>query len=186
MGDSEKTARAAFSAIQNSQQSGDKVARLGTDAVREVIASSAEEVQKAHEKVYSYSRESADHMARSADAATRSINDAINASQEGIEAYVESGNRVVDASRNMSEEAFSYLNELFSQNVELSKELFNCRTMSDMFDLQSKVLQANIEGLFGKTAKLSEMAFQVAGEASEPINQQIADAANRFNQSLAA
>ncbi len=161
-------------------------ARKGTTAVKDIMSTGAKEAQKAQEKMFSMSRESVQHVTRSADAAARSMNDAMAMSQDNIEAVVECGNIAAGISKTMSEEMFNFANDIFSQNVELSQEIFACRTLNDMFELQSKIFKSNIDGVFNETAKISEMMFQMASKAAEPISERMADATDRMTRTLAA
>lgn len=174
------------SAWGSPKKAGEAAARKGTDAMKDIISTSADEAQKVQEKVFSMGRESVEHLARSTDAAARSLNDAVAMSQENIEACVECGNIAAGITKSMSEELFNFANDIFSQNVELSKEVFACRTLNDMFELQSKIFKSNIDGVFNETAKVSEMMFHMASRAAEPISERLADATDRFTRSLAA
>lgn len=164
----------------------ENVMKLGTDAVREFFSTGAGEAQKAQEKVFAIGRENAENIARSADAATKSLNDAIAVARENIEAYVESGNVVSEMTKTLSSELFHFANQSAARNMEVSKELFACRTLNDVFELQSRLFKSNVDNFFSESVKLSELMFQYATEAAEPLNERASHAAERFSKSLAA
>lgn len=161
-------------------------APFGADALKGLFGPAAEEVQKISEKAFGFGKDGADQFAKSADAATRSINEAVALSQDNMEACVECGNIAAEFSKTVSEELFEFGNSLFAKNVDLSKKVFACRTINDMFDLQSKVFKTNIDSVFNETAKISEMAFKMASKATEPLNDRAAEASKRLRKTFAA
>jgi len=80
----------------------------------------------------------------------------------------------------------SYMNQTFAQNVELSKQIFNCRTLNDMFDLSSRFVKSNLDGFFNESVKVSELAFNGAGEIAEPLNERISESTERLVKAVAA
>lgn len=131
-----------------------------------------------------FSGQGAEQLAKASSAASKSMNDAIELSKENAEAVIESSNIAAGASKTVGAELFNYANKAFSQNVEISKELFACRTLNDMFDLQSRVMKNNLDGFFSESVKLSELMFEAANNAAEPIQERIQDAAERVNKTL--
>lgn len=166
--------------------SAEAFAPFGADALKGLFGPAAEEVQKISEKAFGFGKDGADQFAKSADAATRSINEAVALSQDNMEACVECGNIAAEFSKTVSEELFEFGNSLFAKNVDLSKKVFACRTINDMFDLQSKVFKTNIDSVFNETAKISEMAFKMASKATEPLNDRAAEASKRMRKAFAA
>lgn len=129
-----------------------------------------------------FTEQGAQQLAKASDAASRSLNDALELSKENAEAVIESGNIAAGASKAVGAELFNYANKAFSQNVEISKELFACRTLNDMFDLQSRILKSNLDGFFGESVKLSELMFEAANNAAEPIQERLQETAERVNK----
>lgn len=182
----EETAQSSYSAFESGRNSAENVMRIGTEAVRELMSSSAGEAQKAQEKVLAFSRESAENMSRSADALSRAMNEAVSLSRENFEACMECSNIAAEMSKSMSAEFFNYANNAFSQNVEYAKEFLSCRTINDMFDLQSEIVKRQMDGFFNESARLSEIFFRYASEAAEPLNERMVEATERFTKSMAA
>lgn len=172
-----------------------KVAASIVSPVDDVMAVSAEAMQKfmrqagikspmSQNEFNAMGKKSAEQMAKSADAATRSVNDMVDISKKNADAAVKCGDIAVSASKNIGAEMFSFANRSFSQNVELSKELFSCRTLNDMFDLHSKMLKSNMDDFFSESVKMSEMVFQCASDVSEPINQCVSETTERMSKKL--
>jgi hypothetical protein len=141
---------------------------------------------KAGEKVFAYGKDSADQLQKSAAATTRAMTEATELSRENAEAAMECGNMAVTISKSVSSELINYANHAFAQNVELSKQIFNCRTLNDMFDLSSKFVKSNLDGFFNESMKVSELAFQGANELAEPVNERISKSTERLVKAVAA
>lgn len=181
--------RATQSATSNAKRqwsgaddSASAVLKMGTDAIQQMLSGGATDAQN---KMMSFmGKEGAAQLAKSADAATRSVGEILSISRENVEACVTCGSIAVNASKQMGAELVSYANKSFSQNVEMSKELLSCRTINDMFDLQSRVMKTNLDSFFSESVRMSELMFQCATEVSEPINERVSDTAQRISKTL--
>ena len=60
-----KATKATLSAVETSRSSAEHIVKMGTDSTREWVASSAEELQKAQEKLFAIGRETAANFSRS-------------------------------------------------------------------------------------------------------------------------
>lgn len=156
----------------------DDMMKMSTDAIQKMFKGTSADMSG---KMMSMMNP---ELAKSADAASRSMNELMSISKEGVDACVASGNVAVSASKHMGAELFNYANRSFSQNVELSKELLACRTLNDMFDLQSKMMKANLDGFFSESVKMSELMFECATRASEPLNKTVAKTTKQLSKVL--
>jgi hypothetical protein len=138
------------------------------------------------EKLSSFARESAAQLSKSASSAKHAASEAAELSRENAEAAVEVANVAVTMSKELGAEMISYLNKVFAQNVELSKEVLGCRTLNDMFDLVGRMTKANLDSFFSESVKLSEMMFQGATNVSEPLNERISETSERLTKAMAA
>lgn len=180
------TLKAVASSSENARHSSDAGVSTGTEAVKEFLASGADEAKKAQEKFLGIGRESAEHFSRSADATARSLNEAVSLSRENVEAAVECGNAAADIVRSMSTELLAYANSAFSENVETSKRVFGCRTINDWFDLQNDLFRTNVDLVINQTLKLSELSFKLAMDTAEPMNERLTVATNKLAQTFAS
>lgn len=182
--------RATQTATSNTKQqwkaaddSASAVLKMGTEAIQQMLNNPA--TAGAQNQIMSMmGKEGAAQLQKSADAASRSMGEIFSISRDNVEACVTCGSIAVNASKQMSAELVSYANKSFSQNVEMSKEVFSCRTLNDMFDLQSRVMKANMDSFFSGSVKMSELMFQCATEVSEPLNERVSDAAQRISKTI--
>ena len=178
--------RAGKDAFAAMHAQGSHAVKRGTHAVHEFIATGADEAQKAQDKVLAIGREGAEKFARSADAAAKSMNEAIDISRGHIEACVECGNIAADMTRTISAEALNFANEMLTQNMEISKEAMACRTFSDLMELHSRAMQHNLDQIFSESNRFSELFFQYATEAAEPLKERVVEATERLSKVIAA
>jgi hypothetical protein len=181
-----KAAKNAYGAVEHTRNQAENVVKIGGNAVKEFLATSTGEAQKAQEKAFAIGREGAEHFAKSADAVTKALYDGIGMSRDNVETCIECGNMAAALVKDVSTEVFEYANKAFSDNVELSKEFFTCRTINDMFELQNRASKSLIDNFFNQSVKLSGMVFEYATEALEPINERVSHATEQFSKSLAA
>lgn len=179
-----KATKATLTAVESSRSSAENMVKMSTDSAHEWIASGAEELQKAQEKLFAVGRETAANISRSAENASEAINEAIEQCKDNIEAALEVSNLAITMSKTISSETISFANELFAENVENSKELFTCRTAADLFEIQTRAVKSTLDSLFNQSLKLSEMFFEFASETAEPINERVAVAAERITKSF--
>ena len=157
-----------------------------TDVVKDFISTSTKEAQKVQDSLFATSRDGAEQMARSADVATRSFNEVFGATKDSVDTAMQCSNIAGELSRDLGSELFNYANAAFSQNVELSKEYLNCRTLHDMVDLNNKIVQTNIDQFFNESLKVSEMIFNRTNEATEPLSERLNETTDRLSKAFAA
>lgn len=197
MGEAGKQAAATMqSATENAM-------KMGTDFMSQVFGQSAAmpdmksfmpqmpampgfDTTGAQEKMTSFTRQLTEQMQKSAGSANRAAAEAMDVSRENTETLVEVTNVAVGVSKELTAELIAYLNKVFSQNVELSKQVLTCRTLNDMFDLSGRIVKANLDGFFSESVKLSELLFRSANEISEPLNECVSETTERLSKALTA
>jgi hypothetical protein len=137
-----------------------------------VAQKGAEPITQQTEKVQAMSREAIETINKSTDKAARSMGEAFAINQEQVEALVESGKIAGDVSRDLQETLVSEMNEVFAEQVELSKDLLACRTLNDVVEIQNRALQSNLSRFFNTSARITDAWFKITTEATEPFNAQ--------------
>lgn len=179
-----KAAKTTISAVESTRNSAENVARISSTAVKDLLANGASEAQKAQEKAFEMGRESAKHITKSADVITKSLYEAIAISRDNVEAMVECGNLTASLAQDMSNEMLEYANRSFSDGVELSRDVFACRTINDMVDLQNRIIKSSLDSFFNQSSKMSSMIFEYSNEALEPINERVSQASEQMSKVL--
>lgn len=181
-----KATQSAIHAAESTQRAAQNVVNISTTAVREMLASGTGEAQKAQEKVWEIGREGMENFARASDAFTRLSSEMLGICRDNVEALIECCNLSVNAAREMSTEITSVCNRSFSDSVELSKDLFSCRTINDVVELQNRTVKQAVDTYFSETNKLCNLAFEHCTEALEPLNDRVAEASEQFCKAIAA
>jgi len=179
-----KASKSTLTAVESTRHSAENVVKIGGKAVKDFMATSADEAQKAQEKAFALGREGAEHIAKSADAVTKVMYETIAISRDNIETCIECGNMTAALAKDVSSEVFEAANKAFSDNIEVSKEFFACRTINDMFELQNRIVKNTIDNFFNESVKISGMVFEYTTEALEPINERVAEATEKFSKAL--
>ncbi len=175
------TQQATTQAKQNTNMFADQseaMLKMGADAVRNMMSGAPDASQ------FFKGMPGNDQFGQSAQAASSSMNDMMNMGKDHIDTAVTCSSIAVNAGKNIGAELFNYANKSFSQNVEMSKEVFGCRTLNDMFDLQSKVMKTNMEHFINESVKMSEMMFKAASQVSEPLNERISESTKRMSKNM--
>lgn len=180
----QKAAHTTLAAVESTRASAENAVKIGSKAVKEFMASSTEEAQKAQEKVFAITREGAEHFSKSADAVTKALAEAVELSRDNVEAFIESANLSATLAQDVSAELVNNANKAFSEHVELSKDLFAARTISDLFDIQNRVIKSTIDHFFNQAVKVSGLVFEYSNEALEPINERFAQSAEHLTKTL--
>ena len=144
------------------------------------------DASKAQEKLTQFARESAEQLSKSTGGANRAVQEFNELSRENVQALVEVTNTAVSVSKELSAEIVSYTNKVFSQNVEMSKQVLTCRTLNDMFDLSTRIVKSNLDAFFSESVKLSEKLFQCASDVSEPLNERLSETSERLTKAISA
>lgn len=175
-----------ISALESNAVTPDHMLHAGTEAVKDFLNAGTQEAQKTQEKVLSFSKENIEKWTQSTDKTVRSFAEAFAVNKEQFDALMESGKIAGDVSRDLHEQFLAEVNALFSENVELSKDLLACRTLNDLVEVQNRAFQSNLSHFFERSARLTDAWFKLATDAAEPINTQATQATARLNKSLAA
>lgn len=180
-----KAAKNTASAVESSRESVENVVKIGSSAMKDLLSNGASEAQKVQEKAFEIGRESAQKISKSADAVSKSLYDVVAISRDNVEAAVECGNLTASLAKDVGSEMAEFANKTFSDNVEISKSVFACRTINDMVDLQTQIVQNSFDSFFNQSSKLTNMFFEYGTEALEPINERISQTTEQVSKAIA-
>jgi hypothetical protein len=110
----------------------------------------------------------------------------MNMSQENVEACVECTDIINNITKSLHSEIVNAANSNLSRNVELGKKIFNCSSVNDAMDIQSELVRANIDSFFNDSMRMTELYYKLVTDAATPLNERMAEAANRMSKHFAA
>jgi hypothetical protein len=84
----------------------------------------------------------------------------------------------------MAESSMNFTNDAITDNVEICKSFFGCRTASDMMALQARLMQTNMERCLSESARSSNMMMKCMSRAAEPFSEVMTSAAKRMKKEM--
>ena len=72
-----------------------------------------------------------------------------------------------------------YAEEVMRQTTEASRALVGCRSLTDMFEIQSRLLQGNLQAFLDQSGKIAEIAGRIATRPFEAMKQASDDRPSR-------
>jgi hypothetical protein len=148
--------------------------------------SPAEAIGEVQEKVHKLSHEHVDNIVHTAGEYSHAATQGMKHGSENIHALLESGTKASGIYKDMSGQIVKGYNRMFSDSVELSKEIFVCRTSKDMIELQSKAAGQLCEDYFDMTNKLCSMLFDSYTEALTSFGEHKTVMSDTFKKARAA
>lgn len=172
--------------VAASKASTESMLNAGNEAIQEALKTGAKEMQRVQEQALTFSKEGADEWVKSADNMAKGFSDAFEVTQQNMRTAVETGNVAAEMAKTLSNELFGFANAVFSEQVEHSRNLVNCRTANELFDAQNSALKSNMDMFFSESMRLSEICFKYASQASEPLNEQVNNLSKQWGKRLAS
>lgn len=179
---------ASAAATKQMQDAAEQMMKYGSEFMQQLFTSplSDKHVSPFQGNAKDVLAKNVEKLSKTTDSAQRSLNDVVELGRDNAEAIVEAGNIAVGVSKQVGAEVVNYVNTAFSNNVELSKQIFTCRTLNDMFDLNNKFVKSNLDAFFNESVKVSELLFQCATDISEPLNERLSETTQRLSKTFAA
>lgn len=106
--------------------------------------------------------------------------------QQGMECCTKASAAFAKGGEQMIKTITQIAQESAERNSEAMKALMACRTLNEMAEAQSKMMQQNFDECMSSMTKLSEMAIKICTEACEPLNGQMTKAMKKASESMAA
>lgn len=126
-----------------------------TAAAETVVANAQEQVEKAQQ------------------AAFKSYEDLASFNKDALDAVVQSGTIVAKGYEAIGKEMMSFTKSTLEANAAVTKALFGVKNLREAFDVQSEYTRDSFDKAMAESAKLTEMSFNVAKEAFEPIQTRV-------------
>ena len=98
--------------------------------------------------------------------------DATKMYKEGQEALAESGRVYAKHMESITKFMTDLTQEAVEKNTEAFKSLWGCKTLQELTETQTKLVQENFDDFMSGATKLSELNIKLATEAFEPLNDQ--------------
>jgi hypothetical protein len=103
--------------------------------------------------------------------AREGLRQASAASSAGAEAAIRTGSSFAEGMQEITSAWAHYAEEVMRQTSEASRALIGCRSLTDMFEIQSKLLSGNLQAFLDQSSKIAEIAGQMATRPFEALKQ---------------
>ena len=101
----------------------------------------------------------------------RTLDDVMNFNKANVDAFVQCGSRFAAGVEEMTKEMVGNSGKAFENIVENSRAFSNCKSPSDVAQLQQQFMQQSWSTAMAQTSKMSEIGANVAQSAFEPIQE---------------
>jgi hypothetical protein len=182
----EKSKEVAIRAVDTARKTTDEFAGRGANAVKEFWETGSKELRAMQDKAFALSREASKNLSKTSETSARSVSEALEASHSNLEAAKESLNVATDYARKIAEHSYEFANRSIATQLTNAKDLFSCRTLNDVMELQNKNFLAQVDAIFHQSLKLSDMLFKLSTEVVEPLQERATKASERVSKSLLA
>jgi hypothetical protein len=166
-------------AARKAKDNMDELISQSTKVVEEVLSSSAKEAKKAQETALEIGRESFENLTKSADAALKNLGSFADIGKETADAAVESATLAGEVTQSISSEIADMTNSLIAEQFKAVEKFLACKTVTDIFNLQTSYLKNNVDNVFSRALKLAELSLEYSN-AAEPLNESAARAGEKI------
>ncbi len=124
-------------------------------------------------------RASSDVIRQTTEQAREGMRQASTASTAGAEAAMRTGASLAEGAQDIANAWAHYAEEVMRQTTEASRALIGCRSLTDMFEIQSRLLRGNLQAFLDQSSKIAEIAGRVATRPFEAMKQANEDQRSR-------
>lgn len=140
-------------------------AKFGDQARTEDTNNAAATIARASSDVIRQASERASEQAREGE---RQIN---AASAAGAEAAMRAGSSAAEGMKDLTDVWAKYAEEVMRQTSEASRALISCRSLTEMFEIQSRLIRGNLEAFLDQSGKMAEIAGRMVSRPFEALKQ---------------
>lgn len=108
-------------------------------------------------------------------AATQQAEEMAEMSKASFEAWMKSMNICMDGATNMFKTWTNYNNAVREKQATAMKELMACKTLNDVTETGTRVMQQSMEQSMNCATEMSEKSIKWCMQTMEPINDQISN-----------
>ena len=132
----------------------------------------AEQTKSAAETRVRVSREGTRQTSeRLTEQAREGMRQASAASTAGAEAAIRTGSSVAEGMQEVANAWAHFAKELMGQTAEASRALLGCRSLTEMFEIQSQLLRGNLQAFLDQSSKITDIAGRMATRPLEALRQ---------------
>jgi hypothetical protein len=93
------------------------------------------------------------------------------ASAAGADAAMRTGSSLAEGVQDITNAWAHYAEEVMRQTSEASRALIGCRSLTEMFEVQARLLRGNLQAYLDQSTKIAEIAGRMAARPFEALKQ---------------
>jgi len=170
-----KAAEPVEAAVAASKETVETVVKAGTDAatkgVEQAVAMGQEQVAAA---------------VKAGSEAFQNYEDVVGFGKENIDAVMAANAVLVKGLQAINQEIFGIAKDSLEKNAAATKKIFACKSVEDVFAIQSDLVRASYDDAVVQSRKISDLTVKLAEDSAAPITKQVTVAVEKFTKPLAA
>lgn len=181
-------------AVKTGQDNMEKAVKAGSETVQKAVKASKENAEKAYkagteafQKGYEQAVAMTSEQVKKAFPQAADKFDEFAAVNKGnIDALFAASEVAAKGFEQIADEMMAYNQKAFETHVATTKAFFECKSLTDLVELQTSYARAAFDRAVAEGTKLSEMTVKVANQAVEPIQVRVNKTMEQFAKPLAA
>ncbi|MBV8739092.1 MAG: phasin family protein [Alphaproteobacteria bacterium] len=139
--------------------------KFGDQATVDQSTNAAETIARASSDVVRETSERAIEQAR------EGSRRAAAASTAGAEAAMRTGSSLAEGMQDITRAWARYAEEVMRQTSEASRALIGCQSLSEIFEIQSRLLRGNMQAFLDQSSEMAEIAGRMATRPLQALKQ---------------
>lgn len=139
--------------------------KFGDQATVDQSAKAAETIARASSDVVRETTERVTQQAR------EGSHQAAAASTAGAEAVMRTGSSLAEGMQDITRAWTRYAEQVMRQTSEASRALIGCQSLSEIFEIQSRLLRGNMQAFLDQSSEMAEIAGRMATRPFQALKQ---------------
>ena len=112
--------------------------------------------------------------------------DAVSYGKDAVDAVMKSNAIFVKGVQDINTALFGLAQASMEGSVDAARKISDCKTVSDVMDVQAELVQVNYAKTLEDSRKISELSVKVAEAAGKPLATQVNATVEKFSKPIAA
>lgn len=158
----------------------------GKETVETVVKAGTEAATKGYEKAVAMQKEHVDAAVKAGTEAFKGYEEVVVYNKENVEAALAAGSTFVKGMQEMNKAFYTLAQASMEDSVAATKKIMECKSLNDVFAVQSDLAKSNYEKAVAESRKLSDMGVKLAEETATPIAGRVNVTVEKITKPLAA
>lgn len=181
-----KTESMATETVEAAISAGKEAAKTIENTIDTAVKHSAKATSESLEKAVAVSKEHVEAAAKASADVFKGYEDVIAYNKNNMEALMEVSAIWFKGVQDINNEVTALANTSFEQGVTATQQILGCKTVEEVFTVQSDLAKTNYDKAVAESRKISEMGIKLAEKTAAPIAVRVNETVANFSKPLAA